>query len=46
MGHAPLERPTLVDIVEVDETLVSGKAKGKDRGYRGNREGPSHASYR
>ena len=28
--------PTLVGIVEVDETLVGGKARAKGRGYRGN----------
>ena len=37
MGHAPLEGPALVGIVEVDETLVGGRAKGKGRGYRGNK---------
>ncbi|MCY4471133.1 MAG: IS1595 family transposase [Thiotrichales bacterium] len=37
MGNDPLEGPTLVGVVEVDETLVGGKAKGKGRGYRGNK---------
>ena len=37
MGNDPLEGPTLVGIVEVDETLVGGKAKGRDRGYCGNK---------
>ena len=37
MGNAPLEGPTLVGIVEVDETLIGGKAKGKGRGYRENK---------
>ena len=35
MGNDPLEGPTLVGIVEVDETFVGGKAKGKGRGYKG-----------
>ena len=37
MGNDPLDGPTLVGVVEVDETLVAGKAKGKRRGYRGNK---------
>ena len=37
MGNDPLTGPTLVGIVEVDETLVGGKAKGKGRGYRGDK---------
>lgn len=37
MGNDPLDGPTLVGIVEVDETLVGGKAKGKGHGYRGNK---------
>ena len=37
MGNDPLSGPTLVGIVEVDETLVGGKAKGKGRGYKGNK---------
>ena len=37
MGNDPLEGPTLVGIVEVDETLVGGKAKGKGRGHRDNK---------
>ena len=37
MGNDPLRGPTLVGIIEVDETLVGGKAKGKGKGYRGNK---------
>ena len=37
MANNPLEGPTLVGVVEVDETLVGGKAKGKGHGYRGNK---------
>ncbi len=37
MGNDPLEGPTLVGIVEVDETLVGGKTKGKGRAYKGNK---------
>ena len=37
MGNDPFDGPTLVGIVEVDETLVGGKAKGKGHGYRGNK---------
>ena len=37
MGNDPLEGPTLLGIVEIDETLVGRKAKGKGRGYRGNK---------
>ena len=37
MGNDPLTGPTLVGVVEVDETLIGGKAKGKGRGYRGNK---------
>ena len=29
MGNEPLSGPTLLGVVEVDETLVGGKAKGK-----------------
>ena len=35
MGNDPLTGPTLVGVVEVDETYVGGKAKG--RGYKGNK---------
>ena len=37
MGNDPFEGPTLLGIVEVDETLVGGKAKGKGRAYKGNK---------
>lgn len=37
MGNKPLEGPTLVGIVEVDETWVGGKVKGKGRGHKGNK---------
>ena len=37
MGNEPLSGPTLVGIVEVDETLVGGKTKGKGRAYKGNK---------
>ena len=37
MGNDPLAGPTLVGLVEVDETLVGRKAKGKGRGYRDNK---------
>ena len=37
MGNDPMEGPTLVGIVEVDETLVGGRAKGRGRAYKGNK---------
>ncbi len=37
MGNEPFSGPTLVGVVEVDETLVGGKAKGKGRAYKGNK---------
>ena len=37
MGNDPLEGPTLFGIVEVDETLVGSKVKGKGRQYTGNK---------
>ena len=37
MGNDPFEGPTLVGVVEVDETLVGGKSKGKGRAYKGNK---------
>ncbi|MCY3803705.1 MAG: IS1595 family transposase [Gammaproteobacteria bacterium] len=37
MGNKPLEGPTLVGVVEVDETWVGGKVKGKGRRYTGNK---------
>lgn len=37
MGNEPFEGPTLVGIVEVDETLIGGKSKGKGRAYKGNK---------
>ena len=37
MGNDPFDGPTLFGIVEVDETLVGGKAKGTGRGSRKNK---------
>ena len=37
MGNDPLDGPTLVGIVEVDETLVGGRVKGKGHAYKGNK---------
>ena len=37
MGNDPFEGPTLLGIVEVDETLVGGKTRGKGRAYKGNK---------
>ncbi|MYE46066.1 MAG: IS1595 family transposase [Chloroflexi bacterium] len=37
MPNRPLEGPTLFGVVEVDETLVGGKKRGKGHGYRGNK---------
>ena len=37
MGNDPFEGPTLFGIVEVDETLVGGKTKGKGAAYKGNK---------
>ena len=37
MDNDPFEGPTLLGIVEVDETLVGGKTKGKGRAYKGNK---------
>ncbi len=37
LGNDPLEGPTLVGIVEVDETVIGGKVKGKGRAYKGNK---------
>ena len=37
MGNEPFEGPTLIGVVEVDETLVGGKTKGKGHGYKGNK---------
>ncbi len=37
MGNEPLIGPTLVGVVEVDETYVGGKTKGKGRAYKGNK---------
>ena len=37
MGNDPLSGPTLVGVVEVDETPVGGKAKGRGRAYKGNK---------
>ena len=38
MGNEPFEGPTLLGVVEVDETLVGGKKKGKGRAYKGNKQ--------
>ncbi len=38
MGNEPFEGPTLFGVVEVDETLIGGKAKGKGRAYKGNKQ--------
>ena len=37
MGNDPLDGPTLVGIVEVDETLAGGRIKGKGLGFKGNK---------
>ena len=37
MGNEPFEGPTLIGVVEVDETLVGGKTKDKGRAYKGNK---------
>ncbi len=37
MGNDAFDGPTLFGVVEVDETLVGGKRKGRGRGYRGNK---------
>ena len=37
MGNDPFYGPTLVGVVEVDETLVGGKAKSRGRAYKGNK---------
>lgn len=37
MGNDPLEGPTLLGVVEVDETLIGGKVRGKGQGYKGNK---------
>ena len=37
MGNDPLRGPTIVGIVEVDETLIGGKDKGKGKGCRGQK---------
>ncbi len=37
MGNDQLSGPTLVGVVEVDETYVGGKRRGKGRGYKGNK---------
>ena len=37
MGNDPLGGPTLLGVVEVDETYVGGKKRGRGRGYKGNK---------
>ena len=37
MGNDPFEGPTLLGIVEVDETLVGGRTRGRGRAYKGNK---------
>ena len=37
MGNDPLDGPILLGVVEVDETLIGGKTRGKGRGYTGNK---------
>ena len=37
MGNEPMDGPTLLGVVEVDETLIGGKRTGRGRGYRGNK---------
>ena len=37
MGNDSFAGPTLFGIVEVDETMVGGKARGKGSGYKGNK---------
>ena len=37
MGNDPFSGPTLFGIVEVDETLIGGKTRGKGRAYKGNK---------
>ena len=37
MGNDPFDGPTLLGIVEVDETLIGGKTRGKGRAYKGNK---------
>lgn len=37
MGNDPLEGPTLLGIIEVDETLMGGKRRHVGRGYRKNK---------
>ena len=37
MGNDRLTGPTLIGVVEVDETYIGGKRKGRGRGYKGNK---------
>ena len=37
MGNDPFDGPALFGIVEVDETLIGGKTRGKGRAYKGNK---------
>ena len=38
MGNEPFGGPTLVGVVEVDETLIGGKKKGEGSAYKGNKQ--------
>lgn len=38
MGNEPFEGPTLLGVVEVDETFIDGKKNVKDRAYKGNKQ--------
>ena len=38
MGNEPFSGPTLLGVVEMDETLMGGKKKGRGRAYKGNKQ--------
>ena len=46
MGNDPFIGPTLLGVVEVDETLVGGKTRGKGRAYKGNKTWVAGAIHR